>query len=118
MNIMRYVGLYLIAGFVLHAGWAIVFAIWIHSKVGGKNFSEAMCHHLWLKMRLYEKNIALREVKVAIEEMLSKNAAGFILWIALSIFVWPIGLFENFAVYSDMCDYVYDVAQGKKSSES
>ena len=35
MNLLKYVGMYLLVGFVLHMGWTIIFEMWIHRKVGG-----------------------------------------------------------------------------------
>jgi len=118
MNILKYVGVYLLAGFVLHMGWTLIFEVWIHNKVGSENFSEAIDFYLGLKMRLYDKHAGLREAKAFVEAMLSKGAAAIVLWIALTMVVWPVAMFEDFAVYNDMVSYVYDVAQGKESSES
>lgn len=116
MNILKCVGMYLLAGFVLHMGWTIIFEMWIHKKVGGENFGEAIAYYLGLKMQLYDKHTGLREAKAFMEAMLSKGTAAIALWVILTIAVWPVALFEDFAVYSDMCDYVYDVAQDKKGS--
>jgi len=118
MNILKYVSLYLLVGFVLHMGWTIIFEMWIHRKVGGENFSEAITHYLGLKMRLYDKHAGLREAKLFLEGLSEKGAAAIILLIVLTIVVWPTAFFEDCAVYSDMVDYVYDVANNKESSES
>ncbi len=118
MNIMKYVGMYLLAGFVLHMGWTIIFEMWIERKVGREHFSEAIAYYLGLKLRLYDKHSGLREAKLLMEGLLEKGAAGILLMIALTMVTWPAALFEDIAVYSDMCDYVYDVAHDKESSES
>jgi hypothetical protein len=118
MNIIRYVGLYLLIGFVLHMGWTIIFEIWINHKVGSKNFPDAIVHYLWLKEQLYDKHAILQSVKVAMEEMLSNGFAFIILGVLLTTIIWPISVCEDLAVYSDMCEYVYDVAREKENSES
>ena len=118
MNILKYVGLYLLVGFVLHMGWTIIFEMWIHRKVGSENFSEAITHYLGLKMRLYDKHAGLREAKLFLEGLSEKGAAAIVLLIVLTIVVWPTAFFEDIAVYSDMVDYCHDVANNKESSES
>ena len=118
MNIMKYVGMYLLTGIVLHWGWSIIFEMWIERKVGREHFSEAIAYYLGLKLRLYDKHSGLREGKLFMEELLEKGPAGLLLAVALTMVIWPTALFEDIAVYSDMCEYVYDVAQGKESSES
>lgn len=118
MNLLKYVGLYLLVGFVLHMGWTIIFEMWIHRKVGGENFSEAIAHYLGLKMRLYDKHAGLREAKLFLEGLSEKGAAAIILLIILTMVVWPTAFFEDCAVYSDMCDYCRDVANHEESSAS
>lgn len=118
MNLMKYVGMYLLTGIVLHLGWTIIFEMWIERKVGREHFPEAIAYYLGLKLRLYDKHSSLREGKLFMEGLLEKGPAGILLMIALTMVTWPAALFEDIAVYSDMCDYVYDVIQGKESSES
>ncbi len=118
MTIIKYVGMYLLAGFVLHMGWTIIFEMWIHRKVGKENFPDAIVHYLGLKMRLYDKHAGLREAKLFLDGLSEKGAAAIILLIILTIVVWPTAFFEDCAVYSDMCDYCRDVANNKESSAS
>jgi len=118
MNIIKYVGMYLLAGFVLHMGWTIIFEMWIHRKVGGENFSEAITHYLGLKMRLYDKHAGLREAKMFLEGLPEKGAAAIILLIVLTMVVWPTAFFEDCAVHSDMVEYCCNVTNNKESSES
>lgn len=118
MNILKYVGLYLLVGFVLHMGWTIIFEMWIHRKVGGENFYEAITHYLGLKMRLYDKHAGLKEAKLFLEGLSEKGAAAIILLIILTTVTWPAAFFEYCAVYSDMVEYCYDVANNKESSGS
>ncbi len=118
MNIIKYVGLYLLVGFVLHMGWSILFEMWIFRKVGGENFSEAITHYLGLKMRLYDKHAGLREAKLFLEGLSEKGAAAILLLIVLTMVVWPTAFFEDIAVYSDMVNYVYDIIDDKESSAS
>jgi len=118
MTILKYVGVYLLAGFVLHMGWTIIFEIWINKKVGSENFSEAIAHYLGLKMRLYDKHAGLREAKLFLEGLSEKGAAAILLLIVLTMVVWPTAFFEDCAVYSDMVEYCCNVANNKESSES
>ena len=118
MNILKYVGVYLLAGFVLHCGWSIIFEMWIERKVGREHFQEAIAYYLGLKLRLYDKHSGLREGKLFMEGLFEKGPAGILLMIALTMVIWPTAFYEDVAVYSDMCKYVYDVAQGEESSES
>jgi len=118
MNIMKYVGMYLLTGIVLHLGWTIIFEIWIEKKVGREHFSEAIAYYLGLKLRLYDKHSGLRQGKLFMEALLEKGAAGILLMIALTMVTWPAALFEDIAVYSDMVDYCCNVANRKESSES
>lgn len=99
-------------------GWTIIFEMWIHRKVGGDNFSEAIAHYLGLKMRLYDKHAGLREAKLFLEGLAEKSAAAIILLIVLTMVVWPTAFYEDCAVYNDMVDYCHDVANNKESSES
>ena len=118
MNILKYVGVYLLAGLVLHMGWTIIFEMWIHRKVGGENFSEAISYYLGLKMRLYDEHAGLREAKAVMEALLSNGAAAIVLLVALTMVIWPMALFEDFAVYNDMVNYVYEVTEKKESPGS
>lgn len=118
MNILKYVGMYLLVGLVLHMGWTIIFEMWINRKVGDENFSEAIAHYLGLKMRLYDKHAGLREAKLFLEGLSEKGASAIVLLIVLTMVTWPAAFFEDIAVYSDMVDYVYDVTNNKESSES
>lgn len=118
MNILKYVGMYLLAGFVLHMGWTIIFEMWIEKKVGREQFPEAIAHYLGLKLRLYDKHSGLREGKLFMEGLLEKGAAGILLMIALTMVIWPTAFFEDIAVYSDMVEYCCNVANDKESSES
>lgn len=118
MTIIKYVGMYLLAGFVLHMGWTIIFEMWIHRTVGKENFPEAIAHYLGLKMRLYDKHAGLREAKLFLEGLAGKGAGAIVLMIVLTIVVWPTAFFEDCAVYSDMCDYCRDVANNKENSAS
>ena len=118
MTIIKYVGMYLLAGFVLHMGWTLRFEMWIHRKVGKENFPDAIVHYLCLKMRLYDKHAGLREAKLCLDGLSEKGTAAIILLIVLTIVVWPTAFFEDCAVYSDMCDYCRDVANNNESSAS
>lgn len=113
MSIIKYVGIYLLAGIVIHMGWTILFEVWIRAKVGGEKFPEAMDYYLGLKLRLYDEHAGLREAKIVMEHILSKGAAGIVAWIALTMVIWPTAVYEDFAVYSDMVNYVMDVTEEK-----
>ena len=113
MNILKYVGLYLLVGFVLHMGWSMLFEMWIFRKVGGENFSEAITHYLGLKMRLYDKHAGLREAKLFLEGLSEKGAAAIVPLIILTMVVWPTAFFEDIAVYNDMVSYVLDTTEKK-----
>lgn len=116
MNIIKYVGVYLLVGFIIHMGWTFIFECWIRKKVGSENFSEAVSYYLGLKMRLYDKYAGLKEAKAFMERMLESSAASILLWVAFTMVIWPVAFFEDCAVYNDMVNYVHDVT--KESSES
>ena len=116
MNIIRYVGLYLLVGFVLHMGWTIIFMSWVRRNVGRENFSEATAYYMGLKIQLYDKYSGLREAKLFIDQICDKGIAGLLLLIVLTLMTWPVAFFEDCVIYSDMVEYVHDVTD--KSSDS
>ena len=107
-HIVKFIGMYLLAGLVIHWGWTIIYEIWIHHKVGGDRFGEAMNHYLGLKLKLYDKHAGIREAKMFLESLSSLGGGGWALMIAMTFVLWPVGLFEDIAVYRPMTDYVYE----------
>lgn len=116
-HIWKFIGLYITVGIVTHLGWSILFEIWIHRKVGGDGFAEAVEHYIGLKVKLYDKYAGLHAGRMFLEQLLAMNAGGWIFCILATLAAWPVALFEDIAVYGPMVDYVHEQC-ANKSPES
>ena len=116
-HIWKFIGMYIMTGIVTHIGWTILFEIWIHKKVGGDGFVEAIEHYLALKVKLYDRHAGLHAGRMLLERMMAMDAGGWILVILATLVTWPVALFEDIAVYRPMTDYVHEQC-ANKSPES
>ena len=105
-TILKYIGMYFLAGLVLHFGWTAIMEIWMYRRVGKDGFHETIQHYIALKTRLYDKHAGLREAKMMLDSLCAMGPGGWFLMILMSFVIWPIGVYEDIAVYSDTVDYV------------
>ena len=109
------IGMYLLLGLIVQWSCIIGIGYYAYRSVGEDKLHKVMEHLLMLKIALYHKgdNNVLSRFKEWLD-----NLEGLFLWIwlAISLFLWPIIIVENAAVWSDFRSYVHEVK--RESSES
>lgn len=109
------IGMYLLLGLIVQWSCIIGISYYAYRSVGEDKLDKVMEHLLLLKVALYrkgDKGFASR-----IKEWLD-NLEGPVLWIwlGISLFLWPMIIVENAAVWPDFRSYVREIKA--ESSES
>ena len=109
------IGMYLLLGLIVQWGCVIGIGYYTYRSVGGDRLDEAMKHLLMLKIALYRKcdKSTLSRIK---EWLDSLKGPVLWIWLGISLFLWPMVIVENAAVWSDFRSYVHRVKA--ESSES
>lgn len=113
---IKYLGMYLLAGFVIQITTFVVVFVWsgVKLKWNMELLDETQECIIKLKMQLYceeSGNAAIDAYKHFMRNMSSNQSLAYY---GLSFALWPFGFFENMTI---MPDYIKYVNQKKTSSQ-